>query len=265
MKKINLLLSSLLISNISNSFDTSSIKKDLFNIGKEIYKNISREEKEVETFQIEGEKIHSSKELIDLGKGKIEYNLYLENENLYFSIYPKKDKNERITYENYFTILEGTDLFISFPNNNQIINYSSQGEFIKQKFFEEEKIEKLKKGLLYFEDHKEAKNIIDTGEKSLENIVSLFGKKIQKKFEDYIQESEKEYFENIKEKLNPPKDFSFERIPLGVPDKLIGQKLSSIEYKINFKELPKNFSIYSILNLKEEESKLLKKIEINLD
>ena len=265
MKKTNLLLTSLLLSNFSNSFDVDSIKKDLFNIGKVIYKNISREEKEVKTFEIEGKKIHSSTDLIDLGKGNIKYEAHVRNENLYFSIYPEKYKKEKIAYENYFTILEGTDLFISFPNENQIISYSSQGNFIKQKFFEENEIETSKKGLLHLENHQEAKKIINAGENSLENIVSSLGKKVKKRFENYIKESEKKYFEEMKERIDPPKEFSFERIPLGVPDKLTGQKLTSIEYKINFKETPKNLLIYSVLNLKEEESKLIKKIELNLN
>lgn len=265
MKKTNLLLSALLISNISNSFDTTQMKKGLLEIGNAIYKNVSKEEKELETFQMEGKKIYSSKELIDLGKGKIEYELLKENNNLYFSIYPKSDKINVREYEKYLTILEGTDLFISFPNTNKILDYSSQGTFIKQKFFEEKGLEKSKKGLIYFENHEEAKRIIESGEKSLENIISTFGKKVQKKFEDYIKESKKNYLEGIKEELKVPKNFSLEKIPLGIPDKLLGQKLSSVEYKITFKEVPKNFSIYSILNLKEEESKLLKKIEINLD
>lgn len=260
MKKLNCLIaSSILFSLNANTFDFKNLKKDAKKIGTSIYKNISREEKEIETFKINGEKIHSSQELIDLGKGKVQYSLNKEDKNIYFSIYPKQQNKKNIEYENYFTISENTDLFISFPQDNEISKYSSQGEFVKQKFSGEIKISK--KGLLDLEEHPEAEKMIKDAKNALENIVSIFGEKIQKKFERIPNKYDLEYLEEMKEELKVPKNFKFNRIPIGIPDKLIGQKLSGIEYKISFEKNPSNFTIYSVLDLKEHEYKLFKKIE----
>lgn len=260
MKNLNYILaSSLFLSINAKSFDLESLKKDAQKIGTTIYKNISREERKIETFEIDGDKIHSSKELIDLKKGNVSYTINQNDKTIYISIRPKKQTKKETNYTDFFTISESTDLFIATPQENNILNYSSQGDFIKQKF--SGKIEITKKGLHNLEEHPEAEKMLNNSKKALENIISIFGERVKKKIENIPNKYSSEYIQEMKEKLEIPENFNLKRIPMGVPDKLTGQKLSTIEYKINFEKTPSKVIIYSILDLKEHEYRLIKKIE----
>lgn len=262
MKKTKYLLPLLILPTITNSFDLSSLKKTATDIGSAIYKNISKKEEKLPTFSISGTNMHSSREIIDLGLGRVNYDCFLDRNTLYLSINPKKEISKERAYENYLSILEGTDLFLSIPYGNEIKTVGCQGNFIKQNPFDSKEIEITKKALLSLEDHCHAKEILTSAESSLEGIVSFFGKTAKNKFNEFTNNSQKKYLEEVRKKIDPYSERQTKMIPLGNPDKLFGQKLSSIEYKITFKNTPENISIYHLINLEETNKKLPKTIHI---
>jgi len=258
-----ILLAQTLIFSISPKItsEDKTIKDLTKEFAKIVLYNRIREEKETSIFQVNGNSIEYKEEIIEevgfkrkkVKEGEITYSISKDKNSIYFSIYPTKNKEkERVEFDNYYLINERTKLAITYPKENQIILVEQQGDFIKQDPWKREEIEQEKKGLIELEKHEEATKVLEIGEEVLKKIVSKGGNTVLKKYEEFIEKSKQKEKDRINYKINSQEKKDITIILTSISDKITGQKMISLEYKISFKEEPKEITIYSMIGLDEK-------------
>ncbi len=230
-----------------------------------VKRNAIREEKQGEIFVPEGETIRSINKRID--SGEINYTLLRNGKEIYLTINPKRTKRDgRSMFDQCFGIREGTTLVVSFPKENEILEINQQGVLIKQDTRSRFGISNETKKLYSLEEHEEAEEIIENGEKALKGLASRLPGKIEEKIIAFIENSVKKRNSDLEEKLER-ENKQIEIIPRYNPDKLFGQKLVSLQYRLKFKRNPEHIEMYSITQIDDNqkvEQKIAKQEGIKL-
>jgi hypothetical protein len=255
-----LLASALLTAPLSNAEDT--IKESSKKIAKATLYNFIKKEAEVPTFQIKGTEKNKSEKVLEENQGKITYQTRAENNTVYLKIKPEK-KEEELTFEDYFQINESSKLAIIYSSDSNILEVKQQGNFAKQNFFRKNKITLEKKGLLSLENQEEANIILNNASNILEELIAKTPEPIKKKYEKFLENSLQKEKEKFLERIEQKEDnFKFDLIPTNFPDKLMGQKLTELEYKIVFDKIPNKVFLYSKTDLDNNLRDIFQVIEL---
>jgi hypothetical protein len=281
----------------SSSSQTESLPKKVFEIYKIILKNKYKEEEEFPTFYFPSntqeykEKTHllsGSGTKLQYGETEVTYKTKLENQVLHLSI-ETKDWNKH-NWQDSDLYLRNTFYFLK---HKQINNYT------KIIIFSEDKIQPIKiqeqaysvkqgrkiyltegklKGLIPFEKHKDAQEVIQLGEEIIKETIEEipnFAEEIQQKYNKFIKYSEETFKKNLEEIAKEyGNNISATIIPLYLPCNLTNQILTKIEYKIEFNQNSENLNLLIITNLGnystimdnnsiEGAIEIIKRIEIN--
>jgi len=250
MKTLNtLLLSAVISASTILPSNSQTIKERTTDVIKASLYNFIREEVEIPTFEVKGKEIGFLEKEDSYSKTTMTTNQ--DKKIIYISMkLEKKNKEKNIPeFNNYLRIKESSKLLIMYDQNSRIKNIYEQGKFIKQDFWNKEIVKKELKGMTRWENHEEAKVILKNSEKMLDYLVSRMPFKLKEEYNKMIKQSKKEQKRIIDEMLSGFKDNpKFEIIPVYIPDKLTGQKMIELDYKIEFEKTPKEVKTHMILD-----------------
>ncbi len=164
---------------------------------------------------------------------KINAELDEKNNTLYLGNYTQNWNNQRwkkeaVAQKRFTKLNERTKTFILHPKKVKITNIDEQAYLVPQHGWDT--------NLKPYEEHKEAQQMIEGGEKIVDWAVSTIPIPYFKKlFTDFIKnatEKEKTYYEELFTKIK--QGYAATIIPSYIPNKIIGSTKTAMEYKITF-------------------------------